>query len=159
MLAFVGGRKGNNDIYVISVAGGTEVRLTTTPGKDDGPDYSADGRSIYFNSYQAGHMQIWRMDADGSHPVQLTSDAYSNWFPHPSPDGKWIVFLSFLEDQADSHPANKNVMLRLMPAAGGEPRTLAKFMGGQGTINVPSWAPDSKRFAFVSYPPVNAAEH
>jgi Tol biopolymer transport system component len=150
-LAFVSGRDGNIDIYAIPASGGTSVRLTTDPGQDDGPDYSPDGRHIHYNSFRSGSMQLWRMDADGSNPVQLTSDAHSNWFPHPSPDGRWISFLSYVEDQGASHPANKDVMLRLMPAEGGMPRVLARFIGGQGTINVPSWSPDSRRFAFVSY--------
>ena len=95
-------------------------------------------------------MQIWRMKADGSDQEQVTSDNYNNWFAHPSPDGKWIVFLSFEKD-IKGHPANKDVMLRMMPAAGGEIQVLAKLFGGQGTINVPSWSPDSKTVAFVSY--------
>ena len=153
-LAFVGERNRDFDIYAIPATGGTEVRLTTSPGKDDGPDYSADGRHIFYNSYQTGRMQIWRIDADGANPTQLTFDACSNWFPHPSPDGKWIVYLSYAEDQKDAHPPGKDVMLQLMPVEGGKPRVLARFTGGQGTINVPSWSPDSRSFAFVSYPSV-----
>ena len=95
-------------------------------------------------------MQIWRMKHDGSDQQQLTSDGYNNWFAHPSPDGKWIAFLTFEKD-VKGHPANKDVMLRLMPVGGGEIQVLAKLFGGQGTINVPSWSPDSKNLAFVSY--------
>ena len=150
-LAFVGGRNGNNSIYAIPAAGGKPIQLTKPPGKDDGSDYSPDGRYIYYNSDRAGHMQIWRIEADGANPKQITFDAHSDWFPHPSPDGKWIAFLSFVENQGSSHPANKDVMLCLMPVQGGQPRVLARFNGGQGTINVPSWSPDSRHFAFVSY--------
>lgn len=149
-LAYCAERGGNYDIYTIPVAGGQEQRLTTAEGLDDGPDYSPDGKYIYFNSVRSGLMQIWRMKADGSEQAQLTNDAYNNWFPHPSPDGKWIVFLSFEKD-VQGHPPNKDVTLRLMPAAGGEIQVLAKLFGGQGTINVPSWSPDSKQVAFVSY--------
>ena len=149
-LAFCGERNGEFDIYTIPVSGGEERRLTTAPGLDDGPDYSPDGQSIYFNSERTGTMQIWRMRTDGSHQEQITSDQYNNWFPHPSPDGKWIVFLSY-EPDVKGHPENKDVMLRLMPAGGGEIRVLAKLFGGQGTINVPSWSPDSSTIAFVSY--------
>jgi len=85
-----------------------------------------------------------------SDEVQLTDDDYNDWFPHPSPDGKWIVFLSY-EPHVQGHPANQDVMLRMMPVGGGEIRVLAKFFGGQGTINVPSWSPDSQEVAFVSY--------
>ncbi len=95
-------------------------------------------------------MQIWRMKTDGINQEQMTSDDYNNWFPHPSPDGKWIVFLSY-EKEVKGHPENKDVMLRLVPAEGGEVQVLAKLFGGQGTINVPSWSPDGTSVAFVSY--------
>ena len=91
------------------------------------------------------------MNADGSGRMEMTNDEYNDWFPHVSPDGKWIVFLSFPADvESNSHPAYKRVMLRLMPAGGGEPKVIAYLYGGQGTINVPSWSPDSKQIAFVS---------
>jgi TolB protein len=90
------------------------------------------------------------MKPDGSEQEQLTSDEYNNWFPHPSPDGKWIVFLSFAKD-VTGHPPNKDVTLRLMSLADKKITVLTTLFGGQGTINVPSWAPDSKKFAFVSY--------
>jgi len=149
-LAFCGERNGEFDIYTIPAEGGEERRLTTSPGLDDGPDYSPDGKFIYFNSERSGTMQIWRMKPDGSDPQPVTSDDFNNWFAHPSPDGKWIVFLSYPKD-VKGHPENKDVMLRLMPANGGEIQVLAKLFGGQGTINVPSWSPDSRRVAFVSY--------
>jgi Tol biopolymer transport system component len=149
-LAYAATRGGNADIYSISVEGGEERRLTDAPGLDDGPDYSPDGQYIYFNSERTGWMQIWRMHPDGSGQEQVTRDDYANWFAHPSPDGKWLVFLSY-NKTVKGHPPDQDVMLRLMPAAGGEPRVLVKLFGGQGTINVPSWSPDSKRLAFVSY--------
>lgn len=149
-LAYCAERNGNYDIYTIPVDGGEEKRLTTADGLDDGPDYSPDGQWIYFNSVRTGLMQIWRMRTDGSGQEQVTSDQYNNWFAHPSPDGKWIVFLTYEKD-VEGHPANKDVMLRLMPAGGGGIQVLAKLFGGQGTINVPSWSPDSRQVAFVSY--------
>lgn len=150
-LVYTGERGGNFDIYRIPAAGGDEVRLTTTPGLDDGPEYTPDGRWIYFNSVRSGRMQIWRMRPDGSAAEQVTNDTFNNWFPHVSPDGRWIVFISFLADvPPGDHPWYKHVYLRLMTAAGGAPRVLAYVYGGQGTINVPSWSPDSKRIAFVS---------
>jgi Tol biopolymer transport system component len=150
-LVYVGQRNNEFDIYKIPATGGPEVRLTNTTGLDDGPEYSPDGKYIYFNSVRSGTMQLWRMQPDGSAPEQLTNDAYNNWFPHISPDGKWIVFLSFMQDvKPDDHPFYKHVYLRLMPAGGGKPQVLAYVYGGQGTINTPSWSPDSKRLAFVS---------
>ena len=153
-LAFCGERNGEFDIYSIPAEGGQETRLTTAKGLDDGPDYSPDGKYIYFNSTRTGIMQIWRMKPDGSDQEQVTNDEYNNWFAHPSPDGKWIVFLSYEKD-VQGHPPNKDVMLRMMPTGGGEIQVLAELFGGQGTINVPSWSPDSQNIAFVSYRLVN----
>jgi TolB protein len=153
-LAFVGRRGGDDefDIYTIPVNGGEEQRITTCKGLDDGPDYSPDGAFIYYNSFCSGKMEIWRMRPDGTRAEQLTHDAYANWFPHPSPDGRWIVYLSFLEDQGQDHPFGKQVKLRLMNLRDGSVRDLTpEFFGGQGTINVPSWSPDSRRVAFVTY--------
>ena len=149
-LAYCAERNGNFDVYTIPVRGGKEKRLTTAPGLDDGPDYSPDGKYIYFNSERTGLMQIWRMKPDGSDQEQITSDDYNNWFAHPSPDGRWIVFLSYAKD-VKGHPPGKNVMLRLMSLSDRKIQVLAKLYGGQGTINVPSWSPDSRNVAFVSY--------
>ncbi|HXJ94724.1 MAG TPA: hypothetical protein VMT20_17910 [Terriglobia bacterium] len=153
-LAFCGERNGNFDIYTIPAdpaAGNTERRLTTADGLDDGPDFSPDGKYIYFNSVRTGSMQIWRMRPDGTEQEQVTSDGFNNWFPHPSPDGKWLVFLSY-DASVTGHPPNKDVMLRLMSLSSDRRITvLARLFGGQGTINVPSWSPDSQRLAFVSF--------
>jgi TolB protein len=153
-LAYCAERNGEFDIYTIPAEGGEEKRLTNAKGLDDGPDYSADGKFIYFNSERTGTMQIWRMKPDGSEQEQVTSDDFNNWFPHPSPDGKWLVFLSF-EKGVVGHPANQTVRLRLMPLAGGRIEEMAKFFGGQGTINVPSWSPDSQKVAYVTYELLN----
>ncbi len=153
-LAYCAERNGNYDVYTIPAEGGVEVRLTTTEGLDDGPEYSPCGQYIWFNSVRTGLMQVWRMKADGTEQIQMTFDETRNsWFPHISPDGKQVVFIAYYKGDLEpgQHLANKNVELRMMPAEGGEPRTLAKLFGGQGTINVNSWSPDSCRFAFVSY--------
>jgi hypothetical protein len=149
-LVYCGERNREFDIYAIPASGGAETRLTTAAGLDDGPEYSPDGRWIYFNSDRTGTMQIWRMQPDGTGQEAVTADEFNNWFPHVSPDGRWLVFLSYEKDVA-GHPANKDVTLRLLPMAGGKAEVLAKLFGGQGTINVPSWSPDSRRVAFVSY--------
>jgi Tol biopolymer transport system component len=152
-LAYCAERNGDYDIYAISVDGGPETQLTNSPGLDDGPEYSPDGRYIWFNSVRSGLMQIWRMEADGASPVHMFNEDANCWFPHVSPDGKWVVYLAYDKDDVapGDHPANKQVELRLAPAAGGASRTIVKLFGGQGTINVNSWAPDSRTLAFVSY--------
>ena len=149
-LAFVGQRNGDFDIYTVPAAGGEETQLTTAKGLDDGPEYSPDGQYIYFNSERTGHMQIWRMKPDGSEQEQFFFDDYNNWFPHISPDGKYMVFLTY-QQSVSGHPENKDVMLRLMTLADKKIKVIARLFGGQGTINVPSWSPDSKSIAFVSY--------
>jgi TolB protein len=140
------------NIYKKPIKGGEEIQLThLAKGLADGPEFSPDGKYIYYNSTVSGSMQLWRMKTDGSNPEQLTFDEYNNWFAHVSPDNKWIAFLSFPNtvDPTD-HPFYKRVMLRLMPVSGGAPRAIAFLFGGQGTINTPSWSPDSKQIAFVS---------
>ena len=150
-LAYCAGRNNDFDICIIPVNGGEETRLTTTPGLDDGPEYSPDGKYIFFNSERTGLMKIWRMNADGSDQQQVTSDKdYADWFAHPSPDGKGLVFVSY-DKSVSGHPANQDVLLRYLPLSGGKPKILTDLFGGQGTMNVPSWSPDSKRVAFVSY--------
>jgi TolB protein len=150
-LVFVGQRNDNHDaVYTIPSAGGEETRLTTDKSIDDTPEYSPDGNYIYFNSDRTGRSQIWRMKPDGSNQEQVFADDYSNWFPHISPDGKWMVFLSY-DGSVSGHPKDKDVMLRLMSLSDKSIKVLAKLVGGQGTINAPSWSPDSTKLAFVSY--------
>lgn len=154
-VVYVAQRDGNKvyNIYRKPVDGGDEVQLTDIkPGEHtDGCEYSPDGKYIYYNGNHTGTMQLWRMKPDGTGREQLTFDEYNDWFPHISPDGKWILFISFPPDiDPNSHPSYKRVMLRLMPVTGGEPKVVAYLYGGQGTINVPSWSPDSKKVAFVS---------
>jgi TolB protein len=149
-LAFVGQRDGDFDIYAIPVSGGEETRLTTAKGLDDGPEYTPDGKWIYFNTVRTGHMQIWKMRPDGSEQTQVTFDEYNNWFPHFAPDGTQMAFLTY-DLSVEGHPENHDVMLRIMSMNDGKVIVAAKLFGGQGTINVPSWSPDGKKFAFVSY--------
>lgn len=149
-LAYCAQRDGEFDIYTIPIDGGEETRLTDAPGLSDGPEYSPDGAWIYFNSERTGGMRIWRMRPDGSGQEQVTDSGTNDWFAHPSPDGRWIVYLAY-GPEVTGHPPEKIVELKLREIATGATRTLARFFGGQGTINVPSWSPDSRQFAFVTY--------
>jgi Tol biopolymer transport system component len=151
-LTYTGGRNGEWDIYRIRADGaGSEIRLTDHPALDDGSEFTPDGRYIWFNSSRSGKMQLWRMEPDGTNLQRMTYDEYNNWFPHPSPDGKQVVYLAYSPEVApDDHPWYQQVYLMLMPAEGGEARVIANLYGGQGTINVPSWSPDGRRLAFVS---------
>jgi Tol biopolymer transport system component len=173
----------NYAVYRVSVEGGKNQRLTHSSAYDDGPDYSPDGKWIYFNSDRAGSFDIWRMPASGAGPddklsEQVTSDALQDWFPHPSPDGKWLLLLSYpantgikesmsqwLKDHPNEtishfnlamHPYSANVVIRIRALPGDHVdaapiKTLVELIGGQGSLNVNSWSPDSSQFAFTSY--------
>ena len=153
-LVYCAERDGEFDVYSIPSEGGTETRLTDSPGLDDGPEFTPDGQWIWFNSVRTGLMQLFRMRPDGGEQQQMTFDRDRNsWFAHVSPDGSTVAYITYRKGDLEpgEHLPGKDVELRLMPSEGGEPRTVVSLYGGQGTINVNSWAPDSKRFAFVSY--------
>ncbi|MEI9957238.1 MAG: biopolymer transporter TolR [Ferruginibacter sp.] len=150
-LIFTGMRNKQWDVWAIDIATKKETALTDGITLDDGAEYTPDGKWIYFNSVRTGAMKIWRMKPDGSNPEQVTFDEFNDWFPHISPDGKWIVYISFPKEiDPATHPFYQKTYIRLMPATGGVPKNIAYVFGGQGTINVPSWSPDSKQIAFIS---------
>ncbi|MBV9267204.1 MAG: TolB family protein [Acidobacteriaceae bacterium] len=160
-LAFVAQRHRNFDLFRVPAEGGEQQRLTTSEAYDDGPDYSPDGKWIYFNSNRSGSWHIWRMPADGAgekdkNAERITNDDEEDWFPHCSPDGKWLVFLSFPKGTTGHNDRMEGVALRMIQLSGkrikhAKPDLLTTFFGGQGTINVNSWAPDSSKFAYVIY--------
>jgi len=151
-LVFCAERKGDYDIWGIPSKGGNEFQLTSSPGLDDGPEFAPDGNHIYFNSVRSGMMKIWRMNPDGSQQQQVSFGPFHDWFAHLSPDGKSMVYVSFPTSvPAGSHPMNQRVVLQQQQTDSKESKVLAYIYGGQGTMNVPSWSPDSKTIAFVSY--------
>jgi TolB protein len=161
-LSFVANRDGKQyDLYRVLAVGGPEERLTSDPAYDDGTDYARDGKWIYFNSNRGGGWNIWRIPADGAgpddrHAQRVTNDDLEDWFPHPSPDGKWLLFLSFPHGTEGHNDRNQRIQIRMIPMPGEtphdeRPQVIVELTGGQGTINVNSWSPDSRRFAFVSY--------
>ncbi|ESQ78100.1 TolB family protein [Asticcacaulis sp. YBE204] len=122
-------------------------------GLNDGPDFSADGQWVWFNSDRSGHMQLWRARTHGSDRQRMSDSDHCDWFPHPSPDGRHVLFLSYDTSVGRDHPRDKTIWLKLMPAVGGASETLLELFGGQGTMNVPNWLPGGKSFAFVRYFP------
>jgi TolB protein len=161
-LAFVAQREGKFELYRVSVNGGPEERLTSSRTYDDGPEYSHDGKWIYFNSQRDGGWNIWRIPASGGGPndslaERVTNDKLEDWFPHFSPNGKNMVFLSFPAGTEGHNGRMPGMKLRMMKAPGAKLKPgaaiteLETFSGGQGTINVNSWSPDSKKFAYVIY--------
>ncbi len=144
---------GTFDIHKIDVTGENEVALTGNEGLNDGPEYDPEGKKIWFNSTRTGLMQIWQMDPDGTNPKRITFREANCWFPHVSPDGTKVSYVAYRIGDLlpEQHLPDKLVQIRLMNIDGTEDHMLAEFMGGQGTMNVNSWSPDSKYFAFVSY--------
>ena len=149
-LAYCAQRDGSYGIHTIPVDGGLETRLTGAEGHADGPDYSPDGAWIWFNGSQGGTMQLWRVRPDGTDMERMTDDDRTNWFPHPSPTGDSVLYVAY-EGGVEGHPRDHDVELRLLNLANGGIRTLLPIFGGQGSINVPCWHPDGRRFAFVRY--------
>ena len=149
-VAYVADRGGKHEIYTCPIMGGSEEKLTDGFDHCDGPDYTPDGEWIWFNGEIDRSVQLWRMRPNGEQREQMTDDERVNWFPHPSPDGRHVLYLAY-EGGVRGHPSNRQVQLRLMPAVGGAPDVLVSLLGGQGTINVPCWSPSAQQFAFVRY--------
>lgn len=149
-IAYVANRSGTYQVYTSPIIGGVETQVTSAFDHCDGPDFTPDGQWIWFNGEKNGEVALWRIRPEGSDAQKMTNDERVNWFPHPSPDGRQVLYVAY-EPGVKGHPRDQDVELRLMPAEGGATKTLLKLFGGQGTINVPCWAPDSKRFAFVRF--------
>lgn len=150
-LIYAAARGGRRTVDICQLAlGGPEVQLTFGEGHSDGPEFSADGTRIYYNSDRGGHAQIWQMAADGTAPHKLFADDQVNWFPHPSPDGRHVLYLAY-PPGTEGHPRDLPVALCLMNPDGGNRRRVIEMTGGQGSINAPCWAPDGHAFAFMRF--------
>jgi TolB protein len=164
-LAFVAQRNGSGqyDVYSVPAAGGPEKQLNSNPSQEDGPDYSPDGKWIYVNSTRSGKEAIWRIPAGGAGPQDGTaemvvSDDFEDWFPHISPDGKKMVYIGYPAGTPTHNPRNVRIEFKLVAIqkdkVANAQTTLVQATGGQGSFNVSSWAPDSMRFAYVTYEPI-----
>jgi len=162
-LVYTGTLRDSNNIYRIDVDGGGELRMTTNKAADDGPEYSADGKWVYFCSNRSGKWDVWRMPAGGAGPddklaENITSSADAqDWFPHISPDGKWLYTISYPIDHPDHSYIGEGMKIRLLrldngvAAKGAELTTVRTFFGGQGAGNTGGWSSDSTKFAWTEY--------
>ena len=126
------------------------------PGHVDGPEWSPDGQWIYVNTEAftdvPGHAQLARVSQSTGEVQRLVTSRTVDWFPHLSPDGRFASYLAF-PPGTRGHPADLDVEVRLVRTDDcGTPVARYPVFGGQGTLNVNSWSPDSDRFAFVGYP-------
>jgi TolB protein len=164
-LAFVAQRGGSGqyDVYRVPAAGGPEQRLNSSPSQEDGPDNSPDGKWIYVNSTRSGKEAIWRFPAEGAGPKDtraemVVSDGLEDWFPHISPDGSKMVYIGYPAGTPTHNPRDVRIELKLVTISNGKvgttQKTLVQGTGGQGSLNVTSWAPDSMRFAYVTHEPL-----
>ena len=143
-------------LALISTAGGETHYPDAGSSHLDGPEYSPDGAWLYFNTEEfasrPGHAQLARMLSEGG-PIERLVDSESvDWFPHLSPDGELANYISFPPGTL-GHPADLDVEVRVIRTTNWRDIVWQFLLfGGQGTINVNSWSPDSRRFAFVAYP-------
>lgn len=142
--------EGPVSLWTCAVDGTDEVCVAEDFDHIDGPDYTPDGAWIWFNGEAQGRVDLWRIRPDGTGRERMTAGDTVDWFPHPSPDGRQVLYLAYPPGTL-GHPANLPVALRMLPAEGGESREVLRLLGGQGTLNVPCWAPDSRAFAFMRF--------
>lgn len=142
------------DVFTIPAAGGEDVQMTDDPIPDGGAEFAPDGAWVYFNSQRAGQKagrsQLFRMALDRVVCEQLTDDKRVNWYPHPSPDGKRVAYLSYPKGTKD-RTADAEVVIRVLEPDGTK-RDLVTVVGGQGTLDAPCWSPDGTQLAYVAYP-------
>lgn len=153
LLAYCAERNGDYNIHTIGIDGEKETQLTFTEGLDDGPEFDPTGTKIWFNSTRSGLMQVWAMHIDGTEQEQISHIDMNCWFPHVSPDKEKVVYIAYFvgDLKPEEHLPDKKVQIRMMDIEGNNDHVLAEFMGGQGSMNVNSWSPDSRYIAFVSY--------
>jgi dipeptidyl aminopeptidase/acylaminoacyl peptidase len=135
---------GFTQIFVIdSVLGGTPKRITSGKYNHGSPDWSVDGKSIYFSAirkpdaeYLRGDSEIYNVDLETLQIKQLTDRRGPDGNPLVSPDGKWIAYTGYDDKKYTSHLAS----LYLMDVAGNNKRLLAGNL--PSSPSVVSWSSD-----------------
>lgn len=159
-LAYVGIEAGDftqpGRLITMPAAGGPSALVDTGPGHCDGPEYSPDGEWLYFNTEaftdRPGQAQLARVRTSGGKPEHLLESDTVDWFPHLSPDGRLASYIRF-PGGTEGHPADLPVDVVVLSTSDyATPLHTWPLFGGQGTLNVNSWSPDSERFAYVAYP-------
>jgi TolB protein len=161
-LVFTSMRSGDLDIYSMDANGMNVRRLTYELGYDGGPFWSYDGKQIV---YRANHpktdkekadytellkqnlirpttLEIWVMNADGSHKRQVTSNGKANFGPYFFPDGKRVIFASNMDD-----PRGRNFDLYKINTDG---TGLERITFNDTFDGFPMFSRDGKKLVFAS---------
>jgi len=145
-LLFTRGKAAAADFFSVPAAGGPEKRLTSDT-LHDGPEFTPDGKFIYYDSSRSGSSQIWRMKADGTGAIQITDDGMENQSPHVSPDGACVAWLQM---KPGGGTGVQDASIQLLSVKDGVIRTLVNFQGNRGSFTMPVWG-DKNHLALVSY--------
>src|SRR6516162_4063717 len=84
--------KTNSSLWLVPASGGEPRRLTTSPGTNNHPRWSPDGKSIAFVSSRGGSAQVWLLPLDGGEAAQLTRLPVDVSGPVWSPGGDRVAF-------------------------------------------------------------------
>ena len=161
-LVFTSMRDGDLDIYTMDADGKHVRRLTNELGYDGGPFWSYDGKQIVYRAYhpqtekdksdylgllkqnliRPTTLEIWVMDADGSHKREVTHNGKANFGPYFFPDGKRIIFASNMDD-----PKGRNFDLYKINVDGSG---LERITYNDTFDGFPMFSPDGKKLVFAS---------
>jgi Tol biopolymer transport system component len=141
-LAFGININGNTDIYTVLRNGEAMHRLTSDPGFDACPSYSADGKQIAWCATRDGATEIWVMDHNGHQQQQLTHIGGAAAFPKFAPDGTKVVFNA---SPPGGGNATNDIFVINLDGTG-----LTRLTTAPGGNLLAEWSPDGKRIAFES---------
>ena len=131
--------RGTEGRFVYSVFDGKNINLwlqdksgkrqLTFEADNSKPTMSPDGRYIVFCSTRAGTMNLWRINSDGTQPLQLTTGSYED-LPSVTTDSKWVIYRT-------------GKSIRKVSIDGGSPEKLLSR-----EVLGPSLSPDGRLLAF-----------